>query len=449
MTLHSALLKYAILPLASWRMGNQFSKEYRLLLETQGWPRDRLRELQTERLLKILSHSFETVPFYREWLGDHGLEPSRFREAEDLQNLPVLTKKDIQKEGPDRMVSSALAERDRIPYSTSGSTGEPFRFSVSNRFNGNKIARYFREMTSWGIEPGTPFLKVWGAGRVPTPGQESEKSFFIKFLLRREEVLAFDLDVERAEAILHWMASQRTPVLEAYTSSACFLAKCASAIGLSLPALRTVVVSGETLTHSQETLLRETFDVRVVNAYGSREFGKVAFTAPDDNGLVYSMEDFYAEYLDLDPPDPEGRKRLILTCFSNDAQPFIRYDTGDLVVPASDDDSGIGLERWKQISGRLAEQVTTPAGQHISVHFFTLLLEDLENEVLQFQIVVESPDQLVLLIVPGPEYREEFKGPLQDKIEEHVGEGMEVEIRLVDSIPVTGDGKRPLLRKLV
>ena len=102
---------------------------------------------------------------------------------------------------------------------------------------------------------------------------------------------------------------------------------------MRLPDLHTIVVSGETLTPDQEKRIGVGFGARVFNAYGSREFGRVAFACPEGGGLHFSMESFFAEYLDLDPPDPEGLKRLVLTCFSNRAQPFIRYDTGDLVLP--------------------------------------------------------------------------------------------------------------------
>ncbi len=448
--IRSFLVRTLIFPLASWRAGNGFSAEYRLLRQSQWWPREKLFELQRERLSALLRHAFETVPFYKEWLGDHKLDPTRFYAPEQLADLPILNKQEIRSQAPGVMVSTGISSRERIPYSTSGSTGEPFRFFTSQKLTGSKIARYLREMSAWGIEPGTPFMKVWGAGRVPAPGHEGERDFFAKHILRRYEELAFDLTGERADWLLDDLIRRRLQVLEAYTSAAVYLATRACERGLTFPQLKTVVVSGETLTKEHARLLSETFSARLINAYGSREFGRIAFSCPTGSGLCWSAEDFYAEYLDLEPPDPSGLKRLVLTCFSNTAQPFIRYDTGDLVHPDNQDAccEGRGLPMWQEVAGRLAECVITHSGKHISVHFFTLLLEDMQDRIRQFQVVAKGRDTLTLLVVPGVDYDERTGAELQARIINHTGGDMHVEVRVVKEIPVSGDGKRPLLRNL-
>jgi len=451
MTLRAALIRNLLFPLASRRMGNRFSQEYHELSASQWRSRQELIDLQRGRLEGRLEHAIESVPLYRDWTKERGLSARQIRNPfETILQFPILSKRDIQNLGAKRVLSEAVPERGRIPYSTSGSTGVPFSFQVDRSLVGNKIARYFREMTAWGIEPGTRFLKVWGAGRVSTPGKEEEQGFFTRWVLRREEMSAFDLDLERADQILGYLKEKRIPVLEAYTSTASFLASRCEEKKTELPYLRTVVVSGETLTEDQETRIGKAFGARVLNAYGSREFGRVAFACPEGNGLHFSMEDFFAEYLDLDPPDPDGLKRLVLTCFSNRAQPFIRYDTGDLVLPSEETGCacGRGLPLWRSVAGRLAERVVAPSGRHLSVHYLTLLLEDYESEIRQFQAVVDRPDRLRLLIAPTNALREETAQRIESLLREQVGAGMEVEIERVEEIPVTGDGKRPLLRNL-
>lgn len=444
------LVRTLIFPLASWRAGNGFASEYRLLRRSQWWTREKISALQRERLTALLRHAFETVPFYKEWLGDHGLDPGRFSESEQLVQLPVLSKQEIRSQAPGAMVSIAPVSGGRIPYSTSGSTGEPFRFFTSQRLTGSKIARYLREMSAWGIEPGTPYLKVWGAGRVPTPGQEGERDFFAKRILRRHEELAFNLTQEHVDRLLDYMIRRGLAVLEAYTSAAVFMAARAREQKLAFPGLKSVVVSGETLTREHEQLLSEAFGAQVINAYGSREFGRVAFSCATGAELCLSAEDFYAEYLDLDPPDPTGLKRLVLTCFSNDAQPFIRYDTGDLVEPGEEGacSEKHGLPVWRRVAGRLAESVVTCTGKHISVHFFTLLLEDMQDHIRQFQVIARGRDLLTLLVVPGQGYNGEIGKDLIHRMMAHTGKEMRVEVKVVEEIPVSGDGKRPLLRKI-
>lgn len=445
------LVRNLLFPIAELRAQNGFAREYRFLRETRKWARRELENCQKARCYRSLCHAFETVPFYREWLGDHKVDPLRFQSLEQLSDLPVLSKGSIQSLPHDRLISSRVKAKDRIPYSTSGSSGEPFEFFVSRTLNGRKIARYLREMWAWGIEPGEPFLKVWGMGRVPAPGRESEQRFFSRYILGREEESAFDLDDKVVDRLLEKLHLERLRVLEAYTSTAVHLAGRARERGMHFPHLRAVVVSGETLLPEQAETLGSAFGAPVINAYGSREFGRVAFSIRNDSRLVYSMEDFYAEYLEIDPPDPTGLKRLVLTCFSNDVQPFVRYDTGDLVEPGTSDDSvqGTGLQVWNRVAGRLAEMMTAPDGRHISVHFFTLLFEDYSTTIRQFQVVRKSNDELTLLVVPGPDFASFSLESIGARIAEYLGPTLQVRFEAVESIPITGDGKRPLIRNQV
>ncbi|KXK33998.1 MAG: Phenylacetate-coenzyme A ligase [Candidatus Hinthialibacteria bacterium OLB16] len=447
MNLPPSMIQRLFLPLASLHSRTAFYRRYRALLKSQFFPRSTLEKMQRGRLQAILRHAFDTVPFYREWLGDHHLAPERFGSAEQLEQLPLLNKQIIRSFPLEKFLSQAVPPRERLPYSTSGSTGEPFQFVVDRAFNGAKIARYFREMSHWGIQPGNPYLKLWGAGRVPTAGSESTRSFFIQKILGRREVLAFDLSPEKAWECLSWMKKEHLAALEAYTSSAVYLAHLVLEEGWSFPHLRAVVVSGETLTEEHRQILKKAFQVPVINAYGSREFGRVAFSCAEDR-MCYSMEDFYAEYLDTHPPDSKGLKRLVLTCFSNHAMPFIRYDTGDLVEPCMDAAApgGLGLHCWKRVAGRLADQVITPHGKHLSVHYFTLLFEDYGQEIRQFQIVVTGKDRLHLLIVPGSSFTHSLGEEMCRRILKSLEGSMQVDYTLVDSIPHTGDGKQPLLR---
>ena len=51
------------------------------------------------------------------------------------------------------------------------------------------------------------------------------------------------------------------------------------------------------MTLEHERLLGEAFSANIINAYGSREFGRVAFSCPEGEGLCLSMEDFYNNYI--------------------------------------------------------------------------------------------------------------------------------------------------------
>lgn len=121
------------------------------------------------------------------------------------------------------------------------------------------------------------------------------------------------------------------------------------------------------------------------------------------------------------------------------AQPFIRYDTGDP-----------GRTRWRRLllwktrlasletgRGTAGGKAVTHSGKHISVHFFTLLLEDLQERILQFQVIA-GKGFAPLLVVPGREYTKETNQELISRIKSHTGEDMHIEVQVVKEIPVFG-----------
>ena len=76
-----------------------------------------------ERLLAVLSHAKNSVPYYRDLMADRG----RFQTGTApgyLASLPILTKDEIQRAGA-RLLSDDAAQRRTLYEYVGGSTGEP------------------------------------------------------------------------------------------------------------------------------------------------------------------------------------------------------------------------------------------------------------------------------------------------------------------------------------
>ena len=53
---------------------------------------------QSRRVRRMVSHAYHTVPYYRRALDRLGLRPSDFQCAEDLAKLPLLERKQLQRD---------------------------------------------------------------------------------------------------------------------------------------------------------------------------------------------------------------------------------------------------------------------------------------------------------------------------------------------------------------
>lgn len=80
------------------------------------------------RLAPLLLHAAENVPFYRESYRCLGLGPDELRTIEDLQMLPVVSKATYREHPTEHFLAVNIPAYRHIQRSTSGSSGEPFRF---------------------------------------------------------------------------------------------------------------------------------------------------------------------------------------------------------------------------------------------------------------------------------------------------------------------------------
>ncbi len=87
-------------------------------------PRERLEELQLERLKRMVNRIFHNVPFYRNKLQEVGMGPEDIHSLEDLQKLPFTKKTDLRDNYPYGLFAEPLSKIVRL-HASSGTTGKP------------------------------------------------------------------------------------------------------------------------------------------------------------------------------------------------------------------------------------------------------------------------------------------------------------------------------------
>ncbi|MEG0379458.1 MAG: phenylacetate--CoA ligase, partial [Eubacterium sp.] len=87
-------------------------------------PREKLEELQLERLKRMVTKIYHDVPFYRNKFQEKGIDPIDVKTLDDLQNLPFTTKIDLRDNYPYGLFAEPLKKIVRI-HASSGTTGKP------------------------------------------------------------------------------------------------------------------------------------------------------------------------------------------------------------------------------------------------------------------------------------------------------------------------------------
>jgi len=91
--------------------------------EIEKMPREQLKALQSERLVRQVRRSYENVECFRKRMDEAGLKPGDIRGIEDLSRLPFAYKKDLRDYYPYGLFAEPMKNIRRV-HASSGTTGK-------------------------------------------------------------------------------------------------------------------------------------------------------------------------------------------------------------------------------------------------------------------------------------------------------------------------------------
>jgi phenylacetate-CoA ligase len=144
----------------------------------------------------------------------------------------------------------------------------------------------------------------------------------------------------------------------------------------------------------------------------------------------------------------DGRRqvRIIATGYWTDAQPLIRYDTGDhALVPAdsmAEDLEAIanGDQPFFGIAGRHDEFIFAPDGTRITG--LNVIPYEVDN-ILQLQLVQDTCRHLGIRVIALPSFGPEDRSRIMANARTKVPSAIDIDIDMVDRLEVTARGKVP------
>ena len=91
--------------------------------EIETLPADKIREMQSERLVKQVERVYNNVELYRNRMDAAGVKPSDIKSVDDITKLPFTCKQDLRDTYPYGMFAVSMDEVVRLQAS-SGTTGK-------------------------------------------------------------------------------------------------------------------------------------------------------------------------------------------------------------------------------------------------------------------------------------------------------------------------------------
>ena len=309
-----------------------------------------------ERLLAVLSHAKNSVPYYRDLMADRGPLPDLDGLPEYLASLPILTKDEIRCHG-DRLLSEDVGTR-RIYHNTSGgSTGEPVRFVQDQGYWDMTTAVQMVYSASLGRRFGEREVWIWGLEHEILEGLHDWRLRLANRLSRRELFNAYHMRPVDIANLLGRLDANPPALVVCCSQAGYEVARFAREEGISIRPQRALLCTAETLHDFMRDELESVFGCRAYNRYGSAEVGDIAGQCNEAKGLHVFPWTVYLEIVDDDGRlvSPGTPGNVIVTSLANLAMPLIRYAIGDRATMIEDVDC---------TCGRHGQMITRSRGAH-------------------------------------------------------------------------------------
>lgn len=440
-SLKGVAIRHVTYPLWARREHPGLSSFFREYLRTQFTPPNKLLELQSERLQRILRFAFERCPYYTRRFREAGVSLDDIRRPADLSRLPILTKDDIRQNLPD-LIARGIPPGSYEDNFTGGSSGSPMSFKVSKLRWASRKAMTQRHDYWTGWRVGEKMGLLWGH-----PTELAHNGVWGRFrdaILSRDILLnTFDIRTADLAKFAQDLSRQNVCFLKAYSRSLLSFAEYLSSNGIKPPKLSAMITTAECLSPEERRFVEETLECRTFDRYGCREFSVIASECESHDGMHLAAETMVVEFVAGDRPARPGEPgEIIVTDLLNEAMPFIRYKIGDVGSPMEGTCAcGRGLPRMQMVAGRVTDFIHTPDGRWISgVAINTYLISQMPG-VRQAQIVQENCDHILMRLVAIEDRREAAEQFLREKIPGMFGAKMRYSIKWEENIAPEASGK--------
>ena len=409
---------------------------YREMRRSQWLSSDDLHARQLVRLRWLLRDAAENVPYYRSLFQKLGATPDDFRELSDLSRLPVLEKQQLR-ENPDQFFHRYSDRSRLIEDHTSGSTGEPLRFFLTEEQKTCEMAHSIRFWRWAGYRTGARIV----AFRHYIPQRDTDPLWRLDRRTRTLFFSVYDMKPSNLRSYVEEFNRYRPEFVRGYPSSIHIFAQFAASEGLRVHTPRAVLSSSETLSPEMRSVIERVLQCPVHDWWGSNERVVTACQCERRGPLHVNGESGILELAPLAEGAEDAGQRIIGTGLINHAMPLIRYDLGDLALPATQPcGCGRGLPCIAGVLGRVNDTIITGERKYIpSVRFYTLF--ETHDKVRQFQVVQTEPNAVVVRIVPARTFNGAEADELRGKLARFLGTAVSIDIELVDDIQCEPSGK--------
>ncbi len=296
--------------------------------EIETMSRQKIREMQLERLRHTVRYAYENVAMYRERFDAIGLKPEHIQTLKDIEKIPYTTKDDLRDNYPFKLLAVPMKKIIRV-HASSGTTGKPITCGYTRADIDNWSTCIARILTMAGATDEDIFHVAFGYGLF-TGG------FGLHYGVEKLGATVVPVSSGNTERQIMLLKDFGATALIATPSYAMYLAETAKKLDvLQDLKLRLVCMGAEASTAEMHEALRQILGAFPTENYGLTEVGGpgVSGECREKAGMHINEDMFYAEVMNIEENRAltEGEQgELVLTTLTKEGMPILRYRTKDI-----------------------------------------------------------------------------------------------------------------------
>ena len=291
-------------------------------------PREELKKLQSERLVKQVARMYERVKCFHDRMDEQGIKPSDIKSIDDLSRLPFSYKKDLRDYYPYGLFAEPMDNIVRV-HASSGTTGKQIVVGYTEKDLDDWAGTVARSLSAAGADKHSFIQNAFGYGFF-TGG------FGIHDGARKLGSTVIPISAGNTQRQINTMIDFGSTILTCTPSYAMYLAEAVAEAGVRDKLhLKAGIFGAEPWTEDMRHAIEEGLGIKAYDIYGLSEIQGpgVSYECEYQCGMHICEDLFVAEIIDPDTGEvlPEGATgELVFTTLAKEGFPVIRYRTRDI-----------------------------------------------------------------------------------------------------------------------
>ena len=400
-----------------------------------------LKELQSTRLVELVTRVYEHVPFYKAAFDEKGIVSSDIKTIDDIVTLPFTRKTDLRDNYPFSLFAVPMGEILEI-HASSGTTGNPTVVAYTR----NDIKLWSevmaRALAASGVTKDDVVQNAYGYGLF-TGG------LGIHYGALELGAAVVPVSAGGTKRQLKLMGDFGSTVITCTPSYSLFMAEEAIEMGYDPKQfkLKVGIYGAEPWTNNMRKEIEARWDLKAVDIYGLSEIigpGVAIECVEGQDGLHLFSDHFYPEIIEPKgetPVSPGETGELVITTLTKEGIPLVRYRTGDMVAMTYDQCPHCGRTspRMSKVKGRTDDMLIIRGVNVFPSQIESVLLE-IEEAKPHYLLVVDrvgSLDQLEVQVeVDETIFSDEIRAleAIEERIQKEIEStlGLVVKVKLVE-----------------